>query len=633
MTADLTTSEIPDIVARLTGLLADEAPREEIQLVERTVHHHACGQRRALLLQAVEDARRVHDILSRRKGREQEAQALYATARELTSLRDVDELLTAIVDRVRRLLTTDSTYIALIDEETGEAYMRVTSGTVTEPIRSVRQGSGWGVGGRVIQTGRPFATSNYLSDPRIRRDPAVARAVGEDGVVSIVGVPMKLGHRVIGALFAANRRQRTFEQPEIALLSSLAQHASVIIDNARLYERIHTATAELREVHAQLSRQRQALELAAEAHESLMPLALAGAEFSEFTATLARILHGSVAVVTGGGEHAAEASGGVPLEMLLALECRDETRIGHGTAAVPLRTGGEIHGHLLFGRVAPLTAAETRTLERAAQTATLLLLLHRQTTIATEEFHRELLADLLADQEPDEESFRRRAGRFGSVVAGVPRVIVVLSTGEAPTRPLLEAAGGFAADRDGLAGDHGLSIVLLLPCVDAGATARAAAAELSRAVRTPVTAGAAGPAAGLAAIRGAHRDAVRAQSLLHALGREGEGAAIDELGIVGAALAGATREQLNDVVDRALGALLDYDARHGAALLSTVECYFNEGQSPPATARRLGVHVNTLYQRLERIDAVLGGSCWRISHGALNMQMALQLYRMIPGRG
>lgn len=629
----MTTNDIADIVTTLIGLLADEAPREEIRLVERAVQRHARGQHRALLLQAVEDAKRVHDILSRRKGREKEAQALYATARELTSLRDVDELLTAIVDRVRQLLATDSTYIALLDEQTGEAYMRVTSGTMTEPIRSVRQGSGWGVGGLVIQTGRPFATSNYLADPGIRRDPAVARAVAEDGVVSIVGVPMKLGHRVIGALFAADRRPRTFDQPEIALLSSLAQHAAVIIDNARLYARIHSATRELREVHAQLSRQRRVLELAAEAHESLMPPTLAGAGFSEFTATLARILHGSAAVVTGGGEHIAQAAGGVPPETLLALECGDETRMAHGTAAVPLRAGGEIHGHLLFGRAAPLTAAETRTLERAAQTATLLLLLHRQTTIAAEEFHRELLADLLAEQEPDEESFRRRAGRFGSIAAGMPWVIVVLSTGVAPTHPVLAAAGRFAADRDGLAGEHALSVVVLLPGVDAGATARAAAVELSHAARTPVTAGAAGPAAGLTAIRNAHRDAVRAQSLLHALGREGDGAAIGELGIVGASLAGATRQQLRDLVDRALGTLLDYDARHGAALLATAECYFGEGQSPAAAARRLGVHVNTLYQRIERIDTVLGGRCWRLSHGALNMQVALQLYRMMPGRG
>jgi PucR C-terminal helix-turn-helix domain len=44
------------------------------------------------------------------------------------------------------------------------------------------------------------------------------------------------------------------------------------------------------------------------------------------------------------------------------------------------------------------------------------------------------------------------------------------------------------------------------------------------------------------------------------------------------------------------------------------------------------VHVNTVYQRLERVDRVLGGPGWREPQGSLEMQMALQLHRAAARR-
>ncbi|MGW4482213.1 helix-turn-helix domain-containing protein [Amycolatopsis sp. NPDC004368] len=614
MTAEALTPSAVDtpaeVLAHLTFLLAEEASAAEFERVERQVRALAEGARKALLLRATEDARTVRGILARRAQRERETQALYETARDLTSLTDVDEVLSAIVDRVRRLLATDSTYIALIDDDTGDAYMRVTSGTVTAPIRSVRQRPGSGVGGRVIATGRPFATTNYLTDPRIHRETQVASAVGEDGVVSIAGVPMKLGQRVIGALFAADRHERTFDQHDIALLTSLAHHASVVIDNARLFGQLGSTTEELREAHAQLSAQRHALELAGTAHELLMPLALAGADLGEVADTMARLLDGTVALETGTDRVAATAPGGIPVEAVF--------RTG---IVVPLRAGGETHGRLYFGRTEPLTETELGTLERAAQTATLLVLLERQTATVEQDLRHELVEDLLGEREPDWVSVHRRAKRFSVLTENEPHVIVVVS-GE---RLTAECA---AARRGGLASEVDGQVVLILPGCDAGAIARAVSAELD--TGSPITAGAAGPAHDLPTLRTIHRQAQRCHRLLLALGRSGTGAGLDELGVVGVVLDNVGPEQLHRVVRRALGPLLDYDAEHRSALLATVECYFDRGQSPPAAARALGVHVNTLYQRLDRIDHVLDGAGWRDPENTLDLQVALQLYRLMP---
>lgn len=56
-----------------------------------------------------------------------------------------------------------------------------------------------------------------------------------------------------------------------------------------------------------------------------------------------------------------------------------------------------------------------------------------------------------------------------------------------------------------------------------------------------------------------------------------------------------------------LGPLLEHDARTGAGLVPTLDAYLATGMSKVRTAELLGIHRQTLYGRLERITALLGG--------------------------
>ena len=64
--------------------------------------------------------------------------ALYETANDLTAIRDVDAVLTAIVRRARSLLHADMTYLSLNDEAEGASYMKVTDGALTPEFRRLR---------------------------------------------------------------------------------------------------------------------------------------------------------------------------------------------------------------------------------------------------------------------------------------------------------------------------------------------------------------------------------------------------------------------------------------------------------------------------------------------------------------
>ncbi|MCO1656253.1 helix-turn-helix domain-containing protein [Pseudonocardia humida] len=616
------------VLAHVLRLLAEEAPADQLDVVAAQLRDPAVAPDErgvALLGRALADARRVRTLLDQRARREREMRVLVETARDLTSLRGTDELLRAIADRARQLLAGDSTYIALVEPATGDAVMRVTSGTRTPAIETVRQRPGLGVGGYVIQTGQPLATTDYRRDARLRRDPAVAAAVADEGFVSMVGVPIKLGTAVLGALFAATRRRHTFGQGEIALLSSLAGHAAVVLENARLYERVQEASHELRATNARLRAQGEALQRAGRAHERLMPMALHRVGLLEFADTVARILDGTVVVLSGDGRvlgQAAVPGAPPPLAVLTGPPP------GAVVRAVPIGAGREAFGRLLFARCGPLSDTDERTLERAAQTAALLLVMQRQTSLVEQELRAELVQDLVAEQPPSWPVFHRRVRRLGAVDFALPHSVLVLSGQEVPRRRLLDAAVRFAARRGGIVGEHAGHAVALVPGTDAAALARAAAADLAAATGHPVTAGAAGPADSAEAVRDLHRAAARCHRLLLALGRAGDGAALPELGVLGSLLEEASAAQVGHQVERALGPLLRYDRAHGSQLVQTLDRYYAAGQNPPTVAQRLGVHVNTVYQRLDRIDQVLGSRSWRAPRGALELQVALQLHRL-----
>src|SRR5690606_11390321 len=97
----------------------------------------------------------------------------------------------------------------------------------------------------------------------------------------------------------------------------------------------------------------------------------------------------------------------------------------------------------------------------------------------------------------------------------------------------------------------------------------------------------------------------------------------------GLVLDGTSQQQVRTLLAQTLGPLEQYDAEQNTLLLETLEEYFATGQNPRAAAKALQVHPNTIYQRLDRIDRVLGHRRWREPEGALTAQLALQLRRVL----
>jgi hypothetical protein len=572
-------------------------------------------------------ALQAREVFEARRRRESELSALYDTASDLARLRSVDSVLTAIVRRARQLLGTDTAYLTLNDDARGHTYMRVTDGSVSAWFQGLRLPMGEGLGGLVAQTAAPYATDDYFADGRFRHTDDIDGGVHEEGLVAILGVPLIRGSQVIGVLYAADRTVRTFERSEVALLCSLAAHAAIALDNARLLEETRAALDELSATSRELRAHSASVERAAGAHDRFIDLVLHGGGVEDVAVAVTDALGGRLAVLDqdgratpawGGGSGPPDPAGALTLARTTGRTVRDGD---WWTAAVTV--GAELLGGLVLYRAGELTDSDQRILERAALVTALLLLIRRSASEAEDRVRGELLDELLEAPARDPEGLRERARRLGADLDR-PHAVVVVRVADRVRPRAAAAAAHLAAVRGGLAGVHGGALVVCLPDTAPETAAAAVVAEL-RAVDGAVTAGGAGPATGPGALAATAVEAARCVATLVALGRTGQSASAAELGFLGL-LVGEGRD-VGAFVRSTLAPVLDYDTRRGTDLVGTLQAWFEAGGSPARTAVALQVHVNTVTQRLERVGRLLGRD-WSAPERALEVQLALRLHRL-----
>lgn len=112
------------------------------------------------------------------------------------------------------------------------------------------------------------------------------------------------------------------------------------------------------------------------------------------------------------------------------------------------------------------------------------------------------------------------------------------------------------------------------------------------------------PAAGLDGFRRSHAEAMDARRVARLSGRRAR-SVVSWSGSAVAALASSDPERARAFVLDELGSLAE-DDDEARRLAATLRAYLEEGLSPRGTARRLGVHENTVANRLKAIETRLG---------------------------
>jgi hypothetical protein len=568
-------------------LLAAEATAAD--LLAHRAHLLESGEPPGRVAREERAAATVSGLLQQRRRRIVELSALNDIAQQLATVHDPADLLQGVVHEARRLLGVDLTYLALLD---GDALrIDVASGQRTAQLVGVRLPADAGLIGRVAAANAPMWTPDYVSEKRIVHRPIADDAASAEGLRGLLGVPLAVRGRVIGALLAAKRTERHFTEDEVALLQALAGQASVAIDNARSRE--------------QLARSNAALQQALRLDEQLTTVVLEGGDLDVILALVRSLTPGELVWVAAGEpapspaiaailEAVGDGGDGMPVD-------------GDDLVAQPVLAAKRLLGVLVA--TAEVDRDTTRlVLERAAPIIALTIAEARQAARASELGRDIATIDLVSRREGDARRDRERMRGAGLDPRRPHDVIVVDDPSTVPTlRQALEVVreATSAAYRD-------QAVLLVRHRTDWGDVWPAGG---------PV-AGLSGPVTGPVTFRDAYLDAARTARALAALGRRAGIARSDDLGVFGILLSHTGPRELAQQLRRELGPLLAEERRRGVPLTATLAAYLEQGQRPSATAPALGVHVNTLYQRLAVIDRVLGPT-WR--ERALELQVLLRV--------
>jgi sigma-B regulation protein RsbU (phosphoserine phosphatase) len=174
---------------------------------------------------AIENAR----LFEREREYAETLEILAEIGREVTAILDLDELLTRLAAMVGRLVDYRTFGIMFLNEQTGELEMKlaVQYGERTE-FPKVRLGGG--LVGYAAKHKKAVLVGDVLRDPRYIK-------VVED-VRSELVIPLLVKDRCIGVFDLESPELDAFDKRDVEILTLLAGHAAVAIENARLYERI-----------------------------------------------------------------------------------------------------------------------------------------------------------------------------------------------------------------------------------------------------------------------------------------------------------------------------------------------------------------------------------------------------------
>ncbi|HSL59232.1 MAG TPA: EAL domain-containing protein [Acidimicrobiales bacterium] len=152
---------------------------------------------------------------------------------------DLDAVLGEVVLSVRAAFRADSATVLLVDAD--GLHLRVRASVGVDEV-GVAFPLGRGIGGRVLESGRPMLVDDLDA---VEVSSAALRA---SGIRSLVVVPLLVGREVVGVVSVGSRRLAAFTGADVARLEHLASRVSMAVDRVRLFEALRDSEEALRAV-------------------------------------------------------------------------------------------------------------------------------------------------------------------------------------------------------------------------------------------------------------------------------------------------------------------------------------------------------------------------------------------------
>jgi PAS domain S-box-containing protein len=200
---------------------------EIMEAIERSLAEARLRQEKQELAQQVENMNR------QLEQKLKELTILYGVSKSVTSLLDLDKLLTRIVEATTYVTGAEEISLFLLDEQTQELQLRAVQGVGEREAHPVRRSADNAVVRQVMSTGQVA----MIETPRKRKT---------DPLQATLAVPLRARTGTIGVLHATNKMaMEPFSENDPFLLSVLADYAAIAIENARLFAEVEEQRTKL----------------------------------------------------------------------------------------------------------------------------------------------------------------------------------------------------------------------------------------------------------------------------------------------------------------------------------------------------------------------------------------------------
>jgi len=551
-----------------------------------------------------------------------ELEFLQRLSQSAAATMDADELVQLIIRETTSAIGTDVCSLYLANPGGHDLTLTATNGLNERMVGKVTMTVGEGVTGWVAETRQPMKVSDVAVDPHWKWVPGL----DEQRFTSMLSVPIESGPRLVGVLNVQSTEHREFTQEDIDFLRAIAGQVAGILERSEMQRRQETQLAEIQRSHA--------------IHERFTRLSLEGAGIHAILDAVGTLAGGPAALyspdgfrIRGMGETAERLPSRIHFPpAVISLGAREvRTRAGRPSRSydlVPVRAGADLLGVLAVavGEGQAEEDGRRRALEHGSTVLALELSKERAAAEVERRLRGDLVEEVLAGGLDAEEAERlaRQAERLGHRLPHRAWALVMepddaVSEAEMATpgrQDRLDTVLGELVRRQvpgALTVVRSASAVVLVPedaAPDLAGAERVASLLLEVAAPAlrpaTVSVGIGNIARSVAELARSHLEARQALRLSRRAGTRGRATSYRALGAFRLLLEVQSPDALRAFVAEVLGPLLKYAESRETPLLETLEALAAARWVRRAAARSLGIHINSMSYRIERIEALTG---------------------------
>lgn len=289
------TTELITSLAQVFETLADGTSHAEFDIALDSLRTIAASTGREEDFDRIDVAmKRIRAELRDRVSVEHGLNLLIETAHDLSGTLGTDALMQLIVSRTRSLVGADLAWVTVQNPITQDFRSVHAEGQLSPNARVMQSHSDYGIVGSIMQTKSYFHTTDYLNDQSFRHLPELDDWMRHESVVSLTGFPMFAGDKVVGFLFAAYRYSRKVSGRELSILGSFGVHAGIAMRNAEAFRAQAEALAEAEANREALIDHIKRVEVSAEAHDEMATLLASGADQGQYIQRMASQVDGAI---------------------------------------------------------------------------------------------------------------------------------------------------------------------------------------------------------------------------------------------------------------------------------------------------------------------------------------------------